>query len=311
MQTMSNTQNREKKAAPQVARPRRLKNSAYETAKHINQVFRRPFEGWPDAPRSVRQRITLRLNRLIEETGIDAAKLTGGDAYLEAIRTLAARSPESDYRDLSYNARMVQNISREWDREATEKWRGQQGQAKPAATSDDQDELGERQKQRCILGKGWDRETSFGLHRGDTIEYVEATPEELRRGDFIAVFDTKSGMFEGNGYFEGADALAFDVQKHDGSWEYPRQGDFKIYLLLSVTRIEHFTRPQKGADASALLDGQTAAKVGRLKSRLDHLGDDITDSTQRFKIEREIYNLEREAAAAEWPEVIDELGGQR
>ncbi len=309
---MSKTQNREKKAGPQVARPRRLKNSAYETAKQINQVFRRPFEGWPDAPRNIRQRITRWLNRLIEETGINAAKLTRGDAYLEAIRTLAARSPDSDYRDLSYNARMVQNISREWDREATEKWRGQKGQAKPAATSDDQDELGERQKQRCILGKGWDRETSFGLHRGDTIEYVEAMPEELRRGDFIAVYDTESDMFEGSGYFEGADALTFDVQKHDGSWEYSRQSGFKLYLLLSVTRIERLTRPQKGAEASAPLDGQTAAKVGRLKSRLDHLGDDVTDSTKRFKIERAIYDLEREAGAAdEWPEVIDELGGQR
>jgi len=45
-----------------------------------------------------------------------------------------------------------------------------------------------------------------------------------------------------------------------------------------------------------------------LRARLANLGDDITDSTERFKIEREIYDLEREQERDEWPEIIGEGG---
>jgi len=53
-----------------------------------------------------------------------------------------------------------------------------------------------------------------------------------------------------------------------------------------------------------------AERLAVLRTRLANLGDDITDSTERFKIEREIYDLEREQERDEWPEIIGE-GGAR
>jgi len=117
------------------------------------------------------------------------------------------------------------------------------------------------------------------------------------------VYSTERNKWQGNGYFEGADALTFELRGYDGSWEYSRQCDFKFYLILSVTRTEHFERPDKNADTT--LDDQRAAEVGRLNKRLDRLGSDSTDTTERFKIERQIYDLQREADRDEWPEVIN------
>jgi hypothetical protein len=53
-----------------------------------------------------------------------------------------------------------------------------------------------------------------------------------------------------------------------------------------------------------------AERLAVLRTRLANLGDDITDSTERFKIERAIYDLEREQERDEWPEIIGE-GGAR
>lgn len=166
--------------------------------------------------------------------------------------------------------------------------------------------LGAREQRTITLGRGWNRETSFGLHQGDEIEYVEAKPEELRKGDFIGIYNMKERSWNGVGYFEGADALSFDVMNSDGSCEFSLHNGYVIHLILSVKHAEHFERPKKGAE-TAILNGSTAAKISRLKKRLDRLGDDITDSTERFKIEREIYELEREAAVddGEWPDTID------
>jgi hypothetical protein len=164
-----------------------------------------------------------------------------------------------------------------------------------------------RPKRTLTLGSGWHRETSFGLHRGDQIEYVEAKPEELRRGDFTGILDPETKMWVGVGYFEDADALNFNVMMPDGSREFSRQHGYETFLILAARHGERFKRPKKG-EISNNLDGATAAKVSQLKSRLDDLGDDITDSTERFKIEKELYDLEREATLDEWPDVIDEQG---
>lgn len=65
--------------------------------------------------------------------------------------------------------------------------------------------------------------------------------------------------------------------------------------------------PTKEANQPTEHAGEIEAKLMALRARLERLGDDITDSTERFKIERQIYDLERDADADEWTgfDVID------
>lgn len=82
-----------------------------------------------------------------------------------------------------------------------------------------------------------------------------------------------------------------------------------IYHVLEHYKMRLGERPQpaptKEANQPTEHAGEIEAKIMALRARLERL-DDITDSTERFRIEREIYDLEREAGTDEWPEVIGE-----
>jgi hypothetical protein len=135
------------------------------------------------------------------------------------------------------------------------------------------------------------------------LESEETTVESLCAGDLVAVWDKENDKWAGIGYFLATDEKDFHVQEHDGcTYNYTHgAGWWTLYLLNAITRR---TEIKRGQSAEAERD-KRERRIEALRQRLDKLTD-ISDETQRFRIEREIFDLEHAAACAEdeWPEVI-------
>jgi hypothetical protein len=96
------------------------------------------------------------------------------------------------------------------------------------------------------------------------------------------------------------------VQTREAEWKYTT-ARHDCYLVTSITRKIAVTRGQTADVHTA----QCAARIATLRTRLDKLteSDEISDCTARFKLEKQIYDLEREQMRDEWPEVIGAEGG--
>jgi hypothetical protein len=96
--------------------------------------------------------------------------------------------------------------------------------------------------------------------------------------------------FESDQEFEGLEG------KHPAIVIETPDGDESVFDLNMWTACHLTATPHLNAQSE---------QIATLRGKLDRLGDDITDSTQRFKIEREIYDLEHEADTDEWADIIN------
>jgi hypothetical protein len=66
------------------------------------------------------------------------------------------------------------------------------------------------------------------------------------------------------------------------------------------------TKPEQPTQGRQRRDSETEQKLAELRNRHDRLNhdDEITDCSARFRLEKQIHDLEREASADEWPEYI-------
>lgn len=130
----------------------------------------------------------------------------------------------------------------------------------------------------------------FGVHYNDRLIVKETKKINPGQLIFILYDDHKDG---GDGYFTRACVVKDETVRvcDNGSEAY----DKPLSLVVGpVVEIRH--------------DHCNHTKAEALRQRLRELGDDITDSTEAFKIEREIYALEHppeeDEEEFEWPEVI-------
>jgi hypothetical protein len=150
----------------------------------------------------------------------------------------------------------------------------------------------------------------FGLKPGDKLELelITGTPHVsetivLKRkeknhsatfGNFVEFCDSKDGvehvwLIDENGDEEGYERAAYNL------W-----------------RIKSVTRTTLYAVAAGSVTSRRERQLEALRRRLDELNDDDSweahCSGKRFKLEKQIYDLEREQERDEWPEMIGEAG---
>jgi hypothetical protein len=271
---------------------KRLAQTHYDSASELRLILDTPSWLTFKPSRSTRQRASMWLNRLLKEAGIERGKEGAEKAYLAAIRALRD-TKGSDY---SYNAKQIARVSKDFlsERMSSTPPRA----ARPSATS---------KHENCR-----DDLDAFGVLKGDTLEAVETGISDLLLGDLIIIFDAKRTKIEGIGRFAGTEddhaeedsekINAFCVDESDDNYRY--EGDhFQVSRVVAVTRrIEIGRGTPETFDAAA-----RKARLAQLRRRLERLDrDEITDSTARFKLERQIYDLEHEPAD-EW-EGFDTVG---
>jgi hypothetical protein len=144
---------------------------------------------------------------------------------------------------------------------------------------------------------GGDRLRDLGLLVGDDLVLRETQLENLKPGHRVIVHDNYKAGIVGAGRFVRAGVSQVDIKVLGATFHYRRSKRFTYFRVEEVRPNARMVRAREQAD--------------RLLARLSRLGNDITDSTERFKIERELYDLIRETdgAAEEWPEVIGAAGG--
>lgn len=94
------------------------------------------------------------------------------------------------------------------------------------------------------------------------------------------------------------------VWKVDGDYYLLSRRHPPLYYkhLQSIRRVLEIVLPEKKGRDNKGRD----KRLKQLRDRLDRLDkDDITNCSTQFKLEKQIYDLEHEPDAEEWPDVID------
>jgi hypothetical protein len=135
----------------------------------------------------------------------------------------------------------------------------------------------------------------YGIHHGDSVTVNENG--QAKPGQLILV-TPKDGNYE-DSFFTRCCLVTSDTVRVEGGDDGPYDKPASS-IIGAVVQISH--------------DNCNHTKAEALRERLRNLGDDITDSTEAFKIEREIYDLEHpieeeaeaDTGSDEWPEVIED-----
>jgi hypothetical protein len=147
----------------------------------------------------------------------------------------------------------------------------------------------------------------FGILPGDTLtlELIDGDPRE---GELIALCNRRTGEWGGVGrYFasQGDNPEEFNARYYPVYWASGgamavEKADYAAY------RVAGYFRPLKPvpdeeADAPPA-DEDRAAQIARLKARLARLNEDdeITTCSARFKLEKQIFDLEHPIDSDDW-----------
>src|ERR1051326_778302 len=147
----------------------------------------------------------------------------------------------------------------------------------------------------------------FGILPGDTLtlELIDGDPRE---GELIALCNRRTGEWGGVGrYFasQGDNPEEFNARYYPVYWASGgamavEKADYAAY------RVAGYFRPLKpvpgGAASAPPADKARAAQIARLKARLARLNEDdeITTCSARFKLEKQIFDLEHPIDSDDW-----------
>jgi hypothetical protein len=138
----------------------------------------------------------------------------------------------------------------------------------------------------------------LGFKAKDTLAIQQIDQPE--QGEIIILFQPgRKGMSVGR-FVEFADdeddQPCVWIEEGDGKVSGWGLSTNKCWRILTVTRCEAFN-----GRATGDVKDDKARRLASLRRRLKNIdADDITDSTARFNVEREIYRLENEPTPAEW-----------
>ena len=265
----------------------RLAKMHYDTAQELRWMYDEAKD-WPQPPRNLKQKASLWLNRLAQEAGIKTAGLTREQIYLESIRALIRTNGDA----ASYPARMIQSVARAWEKSRREAWQREQ-----KATTHEENATARTRATTVDVNKNCHSYAMYGLLAGDHLE-LEQT-DEPRAGEVLLLWFNNNwevGRFVGYDGDESGREIVLD-QAND-RYGFDLRSTI-VYRVKAITR--RFTPEQATADARKEGD---ARRLAELRTRLDKLTD-ITDESARFRIEREIYDLEHAVDGDEWPSVIN------
>ncbi len=139
-----------------------------------------------------------------------------------------------------------------------------------------------------------DHYARFGLLAGDKVELEEVS--DPRSGEVLLLrYKNQWEVGRFIGYQEDEGKRWIVVDQLEGEYWFSLSSTV-VYRISAVIR-RFIPEEAKGDESKA----DKARRIAELRRRLDRLTD-ITDETQRFRIEREIYDLEHAVDEDEWPE---------
>jgi hypothetical protein len=153
----------------------------------------------------------------------------------------------------------------------------------------------------------------FNILPGDTLCLEVVFPrDKLRDGELLAI-NHKSMMEWSFGRYIPLDKPTASQKKYLTEYypmETPGGGctsyEKDTYVLLRVISITRTFKPDEPSATECSPEKEKQERLAALRARLESVNrdDEITSCTARFRLEKEIYDLERELGADEWPEVI-------
>jgi hypothetical protein len=272
-----------------------------ETARTLRAMFKDGLSSQKDG----RMRVALHLNRMARAAGIDPTTYEIKARWLLYLRAARALSRAGKLAASAYAKQVqvaviktTQSIERfrEWEREREREQSVQSGTA------------------TITLSKQWEAATlaPFNLAPGDKLE-LELITDTPRVGETIALKQKEESrcVTFGNfvGLFDNDDDVecVWFIDENGAEYGYER-ATHNVWRIKSVTR----TTLYAAAADSATSELERKRKLDVLRRRLDKLNDDDSweahCSDKRFKLEKQIYDLEHAPDTEEWPEVI---GGAR
>jgi hypothetical protein len=266
----------------------RLAQIHYKAARNLECMYR-ATQLSTEAPRHMKHKATLYLNRLAKDAGINTEDMRRGDIYLAAIRALIA----SHGSDASYPARMIQTIAEEWNEESYRLW--EQGKAAKATA-----QTGARKGTTQLDDEDHTREV-FGMLPGDTLEYEDVNLDDVCAGDLLLVWDREAKEWLGLGRFVAACDEEFKIQESDSLYTYRRKPERQLCRITGIVR----RIPIERGSVADVEQSARRVKLEGLKRRLEKL-DDLEHEGMRFRVTQEIRDLENAADVDgdEWPDVI-------
>jgi hypothetical protein len=252
-----------------------------------------------DACSSYTRRLKIWLTKLAAAAPLAQTEQAPHELYLACVHALIARDGHADHRPV----KEVQEIAK-WMRAA----RAEKAQQATAASKQEQIRVNVTASSTSLR--------PFGIEPGDQLWVSETPCAELRPGDLIALWDKEDQEWDfgrfidtGSQLWEQTDDTEtpyIGIMTGQGKSLDYMQTAYTCYLVIAITRT--ITVP-RGTTADTD-EARRAGALAALHARLDKLdADEITDTSARFKLEKQIYDLEREAAA-EWDEYITD-GGAR
>jgi hypothetical protein len=250
-----------------------------------------------DVSASVKRRIVSLIKRLAELAGVEAKGRDADSVFKDALRN--AYELERQGEDIKAARRVAERIAAILA--PYEAARDKQHAAKREATPE------ETQETSTFIGDNNHELEPFGLRAGDKIKLTECA--DPRPGEVLVIWHTKEEKWVGAGRFikniEDEDyGHAPHVEMFDDEYTFdPTAHEF--YRVTSIKRNITIERPPAEGEASA--EGRACEReLKRLRERLDVLNenDDITTCSARFKLEKQIYDLEQQGNVSEWPDVI-------
>jgi len=141
---------------------------------------------------------------------------------------------------------------------------------------------------------------AFGIREDDQLELEAA--DAPQPGEVLLLFHDRGFMVGRFVRFDDErDGRKIVLDKADGQWSYPTAG-LRIFRPLRISR--RFGAPEPPAEGSGL-SPEAQCRIEELRRRLGRLTSNDEES-ERFRVEREIYDLTHAPACAEdeWPDVV-------
>ncbi len=226
--------------------------------------------------------ISRRLFALTDQAGIaEARKTPRGERHKLYPRAVAAAGEHIEaYRlryELDHFEAEIEELRKEVEGEG----------AKPGAQQPD----APKKEPRCLfhLNVINDRLRLLGLVRGDKCKVYEI--DDLAPGDAVAL-EIKDKNYAAGGRVVSLDAEQITIRDDNGDESYSRAEIKRAGRLdyLNPTKIDPLTKEQR-------------ARVDRLREELEKLGaedDQIIRCSQRYKLEKEIFDLEHPVDVGGW-----------
>ncbi|MFL6207463.1 MAG: hypothetical protein ACJ74W_01360 [Pyrinomonadaceae bacterium] len=293
---MSKTNDKPKATKPQPNRSSRLGSYYYTQSRWIEQVFDDHNSKYAD-----RHLLSEQIMQLLKAAGMGRKLQTvlaqPGRYYIAAVKAL--RDKEANYATLDPLAKIAACLEtcKKTFAATPAKQSQAQTQTDQPATPAHPPSTYDGNQTRIRVAEGDDDLAAVGINAGDYL-FADEAERELQPGELAALLRIGAETWAAGVVTTiTPDEITLD--------EGGQTRTFTRADLETICRVTWYARRFRPAPATP------AGRIKQLRARLERLDeedDQIIRCTERFRVEKQIYDLEREQARDEWPDVIGERG---